>query len=261
MTQSINGYDAILVKGTARFRHNRKMVPAADVPQEIQTALVEALVNEKLQAPANPIPVQAPVEVAPEAPMTLADFEQPVEDIAPEVVNTGVPTEFEMNLITELEAAKAKIAELESTPAVKQDLPSIAAELHKRYGIYTAFLGIPPTSGDVHPFTGKQMNRYEMGLAYQAYKQAKAAGYLNNNFDAQVEKIREATAARDVHQNEFAERRAGTYDDGFKTFAERTAPQFSAQKSTTTVKRNNDPISEDVTAEPNLRRQTIREQW
>lgn len=49
----------------------------------------------------------------------------------------------------------------------------LAAELHRRFGVYTSFTNVEPTDGDIHPLTASEMTRYEHGHAYQLFKRSR----------------------------------------------------------------------------------------
>lgn len=272
---SIEGYDAILVRGTPRYRKDRKMVPAADVPQGIRAQLEFELKQPKpiavLESPAEQqerdIPQEAGVVPIEEHPLEGEDFADKGESSKPTTPAEGMPSEYEMELIAENEKLKATLAEQaeqKATP-LTYNATWLAKELYENYGVYTALTGMEPKMGDVHPFTMKPMNRYELGLAYQAFK------FADNNPEkhdlAAEQKQREHDRnAEQTHANEMARRQTEPNFDQpkWESFADRTSVAGqNRQSSTRQISRPNDPISEDVTAEPEngVRGQTIRPQW
>lgn len=269
-------YDAILVRGNPRFRANKKMVAADSVPIEVRAALVA-----ELQAPKPAVipPSPAEVQASQDAPLQEAGI-QPIEEVsekdftdnpAPVVAPaplandvtaataTGLPSQYEMDLISQLEDVKQELANRQAT---KLDLFGLAKEMYEQYGIYTVFVGAPPKDGDAHPFNGQVMTRYELGLAYQQFNRVQAQGLLKVNFEEQHTSMKRSELARDIHQREMDDRKQGTYSDGYSSFDERTSVQGqNAQSSAIPRAHTNDPISEDATVEPNLRGQTIRPTW
>lgn len=261
-------YDAILVRGNPRFRANKKMVAADSVPIEVKAALVA-----QLQAPKPAVipPSPAEVQASQEAPFQEAgiqpivseqdftDAPAPVADDVTAPTATGLPSQYEMDLISQLEDVKQELA---NRAATKLDLFGLAKEMYEQYGIYTVFVGAPPKDGDAHPFNGQVMTRYELGLAYQQFNRAQAQGLLKVNFQEQHVTQQRSELARDIHQREMDDRKQGSYSDGYSSFEERTSVQGqNAQSSAIPRAHNNDPISEDATVEPNLRGQTIRPTW
>lgn len=264
-------YDAILVRGTPRFRANRKMVAADQVPTEVKQALIYQLqhpveptpVEEVVEAPAFQPELQVP-EPTPIAVQQVAEAPQVVEVAQPQA--TQGPSQFELDLIAEIERLKEENAKLSAQPvAVQKDLFGLAQEMYSRYGIYTIFVNDLPKDGDIHPWTGDIMTRYETGLAYQSYNRAVAQGKLTQvNYSDQYQTVVETRQASDRHREEMAQRAADPFFAApqYNTFAERTSVAGqNAQASTTTVRRTGDNISEDVTAEPNVRGTTIRPSW
>lgn len=271
-TREIEGYDAILVRDAPRYRHNRKMVGAAQVPDNIRQALEYELRNPApvvLQSPAEvqAAATQPPQEpgiqpVADEQPMTQADFDEPAPAPA------GMPTQYEMDLAEQLEAARAQILENAGATPVQPlsavGLTELANELYRRFGVYTVFTNQPPKPEDIHPFTADVMTRYEVGLAYQSYNRAVARGVLHQDFTQVRDQAQASAQASTAHAQEIENRIADpNYQaPAYKSFSERTSVEGqNKQQSSTTIAHNNDPFSEDPTAEPNLRGQTIRPQW
>ena len=248
-------YDAILVRGTPRFRKNRKMVAADTVPQNVREALVFQLNQKDVEPSAEVKPQEAGI-----APLGEKDFTDTLSASVSTIEGQGMPSKYEMELIQQLEDVKRELSE---GNAKAKTLPELAKEMHERFGIYTVFTGHAPKDGDAHPFNGQVMTRYELGLAYQQFNRTQAQGLLNTNFQDQVATQRQSQAASTVHAQEIEDRRQGVWEDPnhFPTFAERTSVRGQNQSSMQQVSHNNDPISEDATVEPNLRGQTIRENW
>lgn len=277
------GYDAILVRGAPRFRYNRRMIAAKDVPAHIQAQLMADLTRPDVVVPPSPADIQAdttrsrevsaPIEedIPVGAPPTPMDFEEaepltdePNPDLAERPVN--LPSEEEMKLIMELEEAKAKIIENAGIKDTLKtaDIFELAQELYDRFSVYTVFVGHHPQDNDVHPFHGGTMTRYELGLAYQMYNRAESQGLLQRDFTSQKEEVERGRQASIDHAQEIENRRQDPHFQApaYQTFAERTSVEGqNKQASTVTVTRPNDPISEDVTAEADVRGTTIRPQW
>ena len=272
------GYDAILVRGTPRFRKDKKMVATNAVPLDIRNLLVTELMapvpEPSVAAPVMepgvvPITVDTPqlegadfnvdetISVGVAGPHTIADIDPPYE------VSPGMPTQYEIELIKELEQAKMQLASTKQAQPAELSLEQLAKQLRDRFGIYTVFAGSEPKPGDAHPFTGKPMTRYEMGIAYSAYTAALGQGRLVVDYELQHKVMEDSNAAVEMHSNEIERRKVEPDFDVPKhmSFQERTSVEGQKYRSTTTVSRPNDPISEDVTAEPNLRGTTIRPDW
>lgn len=245
---SINGYDAITVKGQPRFRLNRKMVAAANVPADIKAALMLEMSQPKeiqpspadIQRTAENIPTEAGVAPIDDSPLEGDDF-------------------AEANFIDE-PAAPAP----EPVGKSLQSLESLAREIYARFGVYTVFANVAPQIGDIHPFTGKSMNQYQTGLAYQAYRQIEMNG--QRDFASDYAQVQAGRAAEEAHAQEIQRRIAEPDFDQpkWQSFAERTSVAGqNRQSSTRRVERVNDPISEDITAEPEngVRGTTIRPEW
>lgn len=267
-------WDAILVKGAPRFRHNRKMVPAASVPEHIKAALIADLHAKAAAPPAAPKPIEvsvasqpAPIERPDEVPLPPA-----YEDVAPNVsvaVEPSAPSKEEIELITEVEQLRERLFELESQ--AKQIVRTVdnasifelAKAMYDNYAVYTVFVGGFPKDGDVHPFHGGIMTRYEVGVAYQNFKRVNEQGLLKRDFTGQKDKIDNDRQAPATHQAEISNRREDPHYQApaYKTFNERTSVEGQNQTATTTVAHVNDPISEDPTVEPRLRGQVIRPVW
>lgn len=283
----VNGvlYDAILVKGQPRFRQNKKMVPAASLPEEVRGALLARLELERMekaaveiatpvvQSVAQPEPakgIEVSAATAPEAvpvPPQPPRFEdvQPNTSISTEVAaDPQLPTQEEMGLIAQVESLKERIFELEHQPTqIETDIFSLARRMYDEYGIWTVFVGEEPKAGDVHPFSGDIMTRYEVGVAYQQFKRASLNGTLVRDFANQKATVDQSRLAPSLHREEIIRRRENPHYNApaYRTFAERTSVKGQNESAAVTVTHPNDPISEDPTVEPNLRGQIIREEW
>jgi hypothetical protein len=255
---TLDRYDAILVKGQPRFRLDRKMVPAAQVPADIQATLVKSLLGE-VDVPTPPVSV--PV-------VEGADFVQPVtiesivaaEGLTP--TTDKMPSSFEMQLIEQLEDVKAQLAERES--GIKSaTIFELAQEMYQRFGVYTVFINQPPKDEDIHPFSGDIMTRYEVGLAYQKHNQVIAQGKLTRDYGAQYAGIEASRQASVTHAATIEENRQMTDDQQIErnTFDARTNLGAQVQSSMQTKARANDQISDEATPEPNLFGVTIRPDW
>lgn len=282
-------YDAILVRGTPRFRANKKMVATESVPVEIREVLIQQAQRPKEIAPSpdqlqreplsfdEVLPTVAPLSteagvapVAPVAPVAApeqlplplsgADFDD--EQLSPPPARDNAPfTGFELELMEQLETMKQAAAEKGGLETAT--LFQLASEMYRRFGIYTVFVGDPPKQGDTHPFHGAVMNRYEHGIAYQAYNRVQARGVLKNiDFEKQALTQRGAKEVYQEHHQEFQERADGRHNNGgFQTFDQRTRVGYGTQSSTATKRHDGDQISEEPTAEPGLFSKTVRPQW
>lgn len=267
MSSIIEGYDAILVKGQPRFRKDRKMVPAVSVPADIKTALTVELINRPqepvvLQSPAD---VQKATEVPTEAGVVSMEPQLEAADFEATDDTGAIPTAYEMELIEQLESLKAQLVENQSVKT-NLKLSDLGKEMYKRFGVYTVFAGEHPQLGDTHPFTGQPMNRYEMGLAYQSFRKAQATGILDRDFANEYKALNDSRDAIQAHTEEAQQRREnpGLGMPKYESFAERTSVAGQNRQSSTRLQaRPNDPISEDITAEPEngTRGQTIRPSW
>jgi len=288
-------YDGVLVRGTPRYRANKKMVATQSVPLEVRNQIdtylrLEAERKESERAAAeeaehlaeqvasvaaeavNTSQATEPVAEAPlDAPLTPEDFLDS-EDIdergKDENTTRGFPenpiiTVSEISLIEEMEAMRAHIFELENAKPASLSLEQLATKMYEDYGVYTVFVGHEPQDGDIHPFTTEPMTRYETGLAYSSFNKAVVQGKLNRDFTHAMDEVKRGREARDEQLNEFAQRKVDPYYNApaYKTFRERTKPQFGKQSSTVTQSHNGDPISEEPTVETNIRSQTIRPTW
>lgn len=252
--ETANGvYDSILVRGTPRYRLNKKMVAADTVPAEVKNYLEVMTKQEVMEREARHQEAIAEKEAAEQGDMPSLNVEatqeqiplEPFEGNAP--VIEGAPfTEAELDAIAFEEARRAGI---ESTPAFRttkvQTVEELAQELYDKFGVWTVFANKVPELGDTHPITGKAMIRYDVGLGYRSWSHK---GMLNQP----VKVDREIPPTASIGMPE---------PRGYKTFAERTAPSFAKQSSTLLKNHDNDPISEEPTAEPNLRGQTVRTDW
>lgn len=282
--ENIDGYDAILVRDQPRFRLNRVMVPAANVPKDIQEQLLLDLYtrrNEREAASAPQIeagdfsierthPAVEADEKQVEEVMNNSEFNDMIarEGLVP--TNDKMPSSFEMQLIEQLEDVKEQMAEFAATKERERMLPmapqrmgifDLAKELYARYGVYTVFVGEPPKDGDIHPFSGDSMTRYEVGLAYQKHTQALMQGKLNKDFVQQYDDVKASRRASGTHAAEMEQRAEYTPVDHARenTFKHRT----EIHKVTSMHQKQPDGQFgvDEVTAEPNLRGQTIRPDW
>lgn len=272
-------YDAILVRGTPRFRANKRMTAAENVPADVRESLVRELLKKELEPELANEPVTTEATPAPLPGLSREDFEEAAKilgehGIQPATLHTdadispGIPSEYEMELIKQLEDAKVTIASLTDNEAKQIDpetlsLVDLAQAMYVRYGVYTVFVNTPPQPDDINPLTAKPMTRYEVGLSYQNFKYASSNGLLEQDFGQGYLNTEASRGASAVHAEEIAKRvedpeyKAPEY----KSFADRTSVRGQNMQSTTTVSRSNDPISEEPTAEPNLHGQTIRPDW
>lgn len=271
MAISLEGYEAIMVKGKPRYRKDGRGLPPSKVPKEIREALEQELAARATQKVSQPVVEGASEETTAngteleatqmdiEDALTAMDFEEPAEN-----GTADTPTDFEMELIQQLEDVKQQLAENAESDTLKSaTVFELADELYARFGVYTVFVGKPPRDEDVHPFTGDIMTRYDVGLAYQKHNQAMAQGKLQRDFKAQHDEMERTREASALHQAEMAGRANMTADDHVKSnsFEHRTSVEGQKQTSAVTVNRANDQISEDTTPEPNLHGQTIRPNW
>ena len=119
-------------------------------------------------------------------------------------------------------------------------------DLLSSFGIYTALASRDPQIGDIHPFTLQPMNRYDVGLAYVARKRS-------SHVDESA-LVPSVETTQQVQPNPVD-------NGGFKSFEERTGVSFGVETSAILRHHVNDPISDEATAEPNLRGTTIRPYW
>lgn len=271
MVEPVEGYDAVIVKDTPRFRLNRKMVATDSVPENIKMELIRRIAEEKERRLAAPAVVEgdtteqnsegtifeAPEEEAQAAAKALsdADFTEPTGPDEP-----AKYTPYELELIGEIERLKEQVSESGLETATIFEL---ANELYKRFGVYTVFINQPPKDGDVHPFNGEVMTRYETGLAYQKFNQVTAQGKLKKDFGSQYQEVERSREASQTHRKIMEQNAVMTPTDHEKqnTFAYRTSVNGQNRRSTVTKSHVNDPISEDATVEPNIRGVTIRPDW
>lgn len=269
-------YDAILVRGTPRFRANKKMVAAASIPEDVRAILAEKLFAQAEPLPPVPtvVPVVTPEElevaakafnIAPEQPPVSNEFVAPGAEQFPDTsINPGLPSEYEMELIAQLEEAKQELATMHTaTEPAALTLTGLAQEMYSRFGVYTVFVGEPPLPDDVNALTARPMTRYEVGLAYQNFKYATQNGLLASDFNKVREQIEDSRVAHAQNPEEFAKREADEEYGApkYKSFNERTSVHGQNQQATSTKTYANDPISEEPTAEPVLHGQIIRRDW
>lgn len=195
--------------------------------------------------------------------LNSADFDEMLAQEGLKPTEDKMPSSFEMELIEQIEELKAQLAEKEEGSKDSKDIFALAKELYDRFGVYTVFTGVAPRENDIHPFSGEVMTRYEVGLAYQKYNMVTAQGKLNKDFGAQYELTEKSRAASKEHVDEMNRNRHMSAAEHQKrnTFDFRTSVKGQNQSSMVTKPRNNDPISEEATKEPNLNGQTIRPVW
>ena len=277
--QKVNGYDVVITKGTPRFRLDNKLIKRELVPIDVQQELLFLAQDKdavRTVAPAPDAsatyteeqPTSEPVEIdtdgfdenpyvealasdtafaIPEpASATTHGFVQPTHATATEALAAASQfSELELQLIEENDKFRRALAVAGEEP-VRPVLAGASPEelgnlLIAQYGIYTALSPRDPQIGDIHPFTLKQMNRYDVGLAYAERK--KSIGQIVDVYQPVPE----------PQENKPSD---------FPTFADRTGVSFKRNQSSSILQtHNNDPINDEVTAEPNLRGTTIRPYW
>lgn len=243
----IEGFDAIIVQGTPRFRLNNRLIAADKVPEDIRTALIADIQDkDKVRT------VEAPAGVS--APTEPTDFlgkeitgKASSEETPQSITGSSIDyTELELELLEKVDNLERALASVETdaSTGVPETLSASALGelLLKDFGIYTALAQRDPEIGDIHPFTLTPMNRYDTGLAYVSRKRA-------------LGKEITPVQAIPVPQENPVD------NGGFQSFDERMRPNFKPETSATMRQHVNDPISEEATAEPNLRGQTIRKYW
>ena len=262
----INGYDAVIVRGTPRFRLNNKMIARDKVPEAIQQELIATIMDKDSVRTVNPAPdvaatftTETPPAVVPEDTDDIGEGENPyIEAGAPEayppikeetIDSNEVPAKFselEEMLLNENENLRKVIAELSENTKQVQTARDFGNDLLSSFGIYTALASRDPQVGDIHPFTLQPMNRYDVGLAYVARKRS-------SHVDESA-LVPSVETTQQVQPNPVD-------NGGFKSFEERTGVSFGAETSAILRHHVNDPISDEATAEPNLRGTTIRPYW
>lgn len=246
-------FDAISVRGTARYRLNKKMISGDQVPVNIKAQLdYEIAENEKARKARNEAALAEPREFD-----EIAPAETVVSEPVAPILDSNPPrtTPLEQVDFTEEELQKIVLEEAarrDASTAVREPQPLTAKELadlmYKNYGIWTVFTEKAPNLGDTHPVTGVPMVRYDVGLGYQAVRHGEVKQIFN---PSPIENTPVPESAFVGQPN----------PSGYKTFEQRTAPSFQKQSSTIMKSYENDPISEEPTAEPMLRGQTIRPEW
>ena len=217
----INGFDFIIGRGkTPSYRHNRKLISADKVPEDIKAKLLEEY--EKLQA-ANRAEAERyeAEEKAKEASEMVKDFssdvvsvdsvelEEPViNDIAedglamtaeekaildayPEDPEVDVPSEIGEDV--DVAALKQRVKELEvmteelvKSSVFEADAELLANQLSERFNVYTSLIGRAPEHSDIHPITAEMMTAFDRGLAYKQFVRATMGGSIKK-FGATVE--------------------------------------------------------------------------
>lgn len=261
----IDGYDVVITKGTPRFRLNNKLIKRELVPVAVQNELISIAMDKdaaRTVAPAPDVsatyteeqPTSAPVEL-PDEEMVENPYVESLAAGAPEefpVVNMSDPTvdphsqkftELELELLQENDALKRKVDELtHEAVSTGNSAQALGKQLLDEYGVYSALAPRDPQIGDIHPFTLRPMNRYDVGLAYAERK--KSVG----------QEVQPYVPTPEPQANE-------PDNGGFPSFQDRTGVSFETQTSATMKHHTNDPISDEATAEPNLRGTTIRPYW
>lgn len=239
----------------------RGFIKPSDVPTEVMEYF-NSLGTPKKEVdsvPTEPVvsPLEATDEEIQEAYKQMEALQaEPQDSIAPDVPPF---TEMELALMEEVETLREQAEENE-----RYDAASLAKIFYEEFGVYTMWAGEDPKVGDTHPITAKPMTRYDMGIAYQARRKSIISG-SQQNLRARQSAAIEARQAPALHEEEMAKREADPNHNApaYKTFNERTSVegQKYSQSSTFIKNRDNDPISDEATAEPNLNGQTIRPYW
>ena len=244
---TLDKYDVVIVRGTPRFRYERKLIARDKVPAEIQEYLINRAQDDTDKVKVvNAAP--DPSTYTDEAPREIEGEDFPSENPynEPEVELSRSPespfTELEMELLEKVKGLEEQVASLSEDSEHKNiSAYDLGEQLLNLFGIYTALAPRDPQIGDIHPFTLKPMNRYDTGLAYVERKKS-----LN------------VVPSKPV---EHREPQANPISNGYQSFAERTAVSFGAESSSILKSHANDPIDDEATAEPNLRDTTIRPYW
>lgn len=214
-------------------------------------------------------PENVPVEVREQLDKMFAETDTskptPVEETPQNLPEAQPFTQLELDLLDEVEVLREKVEDIEMSPS-SVSLEALASQLYSVYGVYTIWAGVEPQVGDTHPFTANPMTRYDTGTAYRARNYAIGSGSLNNDVLANKQTAEDSREAEKIHAEEISQREANPEYNApsYRTFQERTSVegQKVSQSSTTLKKRDNDPISDEPTQEPNLFGQpTIRPYW
>ena len=257
-----DGYDVVIVRGTPRFRLDNKLIARDKVPTVIQDQLLAIKADKEAVRTVDAAPDLAATFTTEQPTPLPVELEEEsgdnpyIEAGAPEVFPEPEPqlkdgdfievtfTTLELELLEKVTALERQI--IESAEQSSNDTPkSLGEKLLSQYGVYTALAPRDPQIGDIHPYTLKPMNRYDVGLAYVERKKS-----VNVEVSAPV-----------VHEAPQENPKTEAENGGFQSFDTRTGVSFGAQSSTHLTHHTNDPISEEATTEPNLRATTIRPYW